>query len=143
MSLFIDTSYWISLAVTRDPCHTAALAWASHTAVNAIPLVTTEAVLWETLNSLSSQPHRSLAAGLYQRVHDDPAIAVVDFESELCDQAIQMYASRDDKDWGVIDCLSFVVMRLHGIDQALTADHHFEQAGYVALLRGKAPGEIS
>jgi len=28
------------------------------------------------------------------------------------------------------DCISFTVMRDSGIAEALTADHHFEQAGF-------------
>jgi len=35
----------------------------------------------------------------------------------------------------VFACISFVVMEQHGIVEALTADHHFEQAGFKALLR--------
>jgi predicted nucleic acid-binding protein len=140
--LFIDTSYWIALAVARDAYHTVALAWENKTTAQPVSLFTTEAVLWETLNSLSSQSLKSRGAELYRRVHDDPAITVVGFEPELCDQAVQSYANHTDKDWGVIDCLSFVVMRLHGIVQALTADHHFEQAGFAALLRGKPSDDV-
>jgi len=33
------------------------------------------------------------------------------------------------------DCISFVVMEESGITEALTGDHHFEQAGFVTLLR--------
>jgi hypothetical protein len=37
--------------------------------------------------------------------------------------------------WGLVDCVSFVIMRSLGIREAFTADRHFEQAGFVALLR--------
>ena len=40
-----------------------------------------------------------------------------------------------DKEWGLIDCVSFVVMEYRGITEALTSDAHFEQAGFQALLR--------
>jgi predicted nucleic acid-binding protein len=33
------------------------------------------------------------------------------------------------------DCISFVVMRHQGLTQALTGNHHFEQAGFTALLK--------
>jgi predicted nucleic acid-binding protein len=39
-----------------------------------------------------------------------------------------------DKEWGIVDCFSFEVMRIRGMRFALTADHHFEQAGFIALL---------
>ena len=46
-----------------------------------------------------------------------------------------MFAARPDKDWSLTDCISFVVMQERNIQDALTADHHFEQAGFVALLK--------
>jgi predicted nucleic acid-binding protein len=42
---------------------------------------------------------------------------------------------RPDKDWSLTDCISFVVMNAESISEALTGDEHFEQAGFVALLR--------
>jgi hypothetical protein len=46
-----------------------------------------------------------------------------------------LYADRPDKYWSLTDCISFVVMKDHQITEALTGDHHFEQAGFVALLK--------
>jgi predicted nucleic acid-binding protein len=43
--------------------------------------------------------------------------------------------SRPDKEWPLTDCISFVVMRRYDIVDALTADHHFEQAGFNLLLK--------
>jgi predicted nucleic acid-binding protein len=139
--LFADTSYWVALVHGNDPQRPAVVAWQRRVLAEQIKLVTTEAVLWETLNSLAAARSRELAFRLYQQAHNSSHITVVGFDAELCNQAVQLYASRDDKDWGVIDCLSFAVMRLHGIDQALTADRHFEQAGFLALLRGNSPAD--
>jgi predicted nucleic acid-binding protein len=39
------------------------------------------------------------------------------------------------QNWGLVDCASFVVMQQRGIIEALTTDHHFEQAGFVRSLK--------
>jgi len=54
---------------------------------------------------------------------------------ELHREGIQLYASREDKEWSLTDCISFFVMQREAITEALTGDHHFEQAGFVALLK--------
>lgn len=49
-------------------------------------------------------------------------------------QALTLYQSRSDKTWGLTDCISFVVMQQHNLTDALTADRHFIQAGFRALM---------
>jgi predicted nucleic acid-binding protein len=68
-------------------------------------------------------------------VRADPYYVMVPASQELLDRGVTLYRQRPDKDWSLTDCISFVVMRERGITEALTADHHFEQAGFVALLR--------
>ena len=53
----------------------------------------------------------------------------------LFQEGVQLYNARPDKDWSLTDCISFVVMQEHGLTDALTGDHHFEQAGFTALLK--------
>ena len=55
--------------------------------------------------------------------------------AELYQRAFALYCQRMDKEWGLTDCISFVVMRERGLTEALSADKHFEQAGFRALLR--------
>ena len=55
--------------------------------------------------------------------------------SELLNAGLDRMRERPDKDWSLIDCISFVVMENEGIKDALTADQHFEQAGFRALFR--------
>jgi hypothetical protein len=54
--------------------------------------------------------------------------------NELYRKGWQLYRERLDKDWGVIDCISFAIMQERGIVETLTGDRHFQQAGFVALL---------
>jgi predicted nucleic acid-binding protein len=48
---------------------------------------------------------------------------------------IAIYCQRNDKNWGIVDCISFIVMEERRITEALTTDIHFQQAGFRALLR--------
>lgn len=65
----------------------------------------------------------------------DSSVEVVLLSPELYAEAFKLYRERPEKDWGLIDCASFVVKKAHGITEALTADEHFEQAGFQVLLR--------
>lgn len=64
----------------------------------------------------------------------NPQMRIVEADPQLFEEGVQLYASRSDKGWSLTDCISFVVMQREGITDALTGDHHFEQAGFVALL---------
>ena len=48
--------------------------------------------------------------------------------------SLSLFARRPDKHWSLTYCISFVVMTERRLTDALTGDHHFEQAGYRALL---------
>lgn len=45
-----------------------------------------------------------------------------------------LYGNREDKCWSVTDCSSMLLMEDMEITEVLTADHHFEQAGFVVLM---------
>ena len=51
---------------------------------------------------------------------------------------IALYEARPDKDWSLTDCISFVMMEREKIGEALTGDHHFEQAGFIAPLKSQS-----
>lgn len=55
-------------------------------------------------------------------------------DTTLLKRALQLYTARADKTWGLTDCISFVVMQDQKLTEAITADQHFVQAGYRALL---------
>jgi uncharacterized protein len=64
----------------------------------------------------------------------EPRVRVVRPGEALTERALQLYDERPDKEWSLTDCLSFVVMKEAHIREALTTDHHFEQAGFTVLL---------
>ncbi len=66
------------------------------------------------------------------RSHD--LVEVVSGDDWL-ERGVDLYARRPDKAWSLTDCISFVVMADRKLTEALTGDHHFEQAGFLALLK--------
>ncbi len=133
--VFLDSAYAIALAAPTDQLHEIASALAKQLKAERTRLVTTRAVLLEIGNALSKRRYRLAAVTLLSAVQADPSIEIVELSKDLYDQAFQLFQSRTDKDWGLIDCASFVVMTHNGITEALTPDEHFEQAGFRALLR--------
>ena len=131
MPVFLDTSYILALVNTADEYHQRASEAALETQS---PFVTTEAVLTEVGNSLAKLRWRSLGVATLEDLRSDPEIEVLSVSTELFDRAVTLYAARMDKEWGVTDCISFVVMQERGLTAALTTDTHFQQAGFRALL---------
>jgi uncharacterized protein len=63
------------------------------------------------------------------------ATTVIPFDAGLMERGLALFAEREDKDWSLTDCVSFIVMQDRGITDVLTVDRHFEQAGFIALLK--------
>jgi predicted nucleic acid-binding protein len=133
--LFLDSGFAIALASDSDQLHERASHLAIEIEANATRMVTTRAVVLEIGNSLAKLRYRSAAISLLDSLVGDPSVEIVPLSTELFQQAISLFRERPDKEWGLTDCASFVVMATRGLTDALTADGHFEQAGYRALLR--------
>ena len=61
-------------------------------------------------------------------------LEIVPVSQSLLADGWALYCQRCDKDWGLTDCISFVIMTQRQIMQAFTSDHHFEQARFINLL---------
>jgi len=130
---FVDAGYWIAWLNSSDAWHARARGIASGLRRR---LVTTEAVLLEVGNAFARPPWRPRATPFLAAIRANPNISIVPVDADLARRALQLYSARPDKEWGLTDCVSFVVMQERGITEALAADHHFEQAGFRALLPG-------
>jgi len=130
-SVFADTFYFLALLNERDAAHERALI-ASR--VPGLRLARTGFVLIELADALCKPYQRDEVLTLYQVVETDSAFHFVRASAELIQQGWKIYRERPDKEWPLTDCISFVVMHEFELTQALTADRHFEQAGFRALL---------
>ena len=133
--LFLDTSYAIALLSKRDKFHSAATELALEIESEDITVVTTRAVIFEIGNALAKPPLRQCAIQLIESLQTDRAVEIVEHNETFRAEAFLLFRNRPDKEWSLTDCLSFIVMSSWGMTQALTADTHFEQAGFHALLR--------
>jgi hypothetical protein len=133
--VFLDTAYAVALSVEADDLHIQALNLADQLEADGTRLVTTRAVLLEIGNALSKRYYRGVAASLLLLLEADPNVEILPLSEELYARALQLYNTRSDKEWGLVDCVSFIVMLDRGIQDALTSDKHFLQAGFRALLR--------
>jgi predicted nucleic acid-binding protein len=129
--VFADTSYWIAIVNPRDQRHAAATALD----IGARPLVTSQFVLLEVASFAASAPARAHASGLIRSILADTRMRVVPASSRLFAEGLDLFQRHPDKHWSLVDCTSFVLMRRLRLRDALTADRHFEQAGFKALLR--------
>lgn len=131
---FLDTAYALALLNRRDQHHDAARRLLPRVR-QAEEVWTTDAVLIEIGNALA-RLSRGAAAGFIRECLRAPNIRVEPVERPLFLEGLGLYEQRPDKAWGLTDCVSFVVMQRRTLNDALTADAHFEQAGYRILLGG-------
>jgi uncharacterized protein len=130
--LLLDTVFIEALLNKRDQYHEQARALFPRVKV-ASEVWVTEAVLTEVGNALSSVD-RKAAVQFTRQCYQIVNMRVVSIDTSRFTRALQLYESRPDKTWGLTDCISFVVMQEQGLRDAVTADQHFVQAGYRALM---------
>ena len=132
-TVFADTFYFIALVSPDDEAHAQAVDYAR--LVDRI--VTTEWVLTEFADGLATTPNRHLLGEIRSALLADDSAHIVVWETGLYQRGIDLYLNRPDKTWSLTDCLTFIVMQDHNLADALTGDHHFEQAGFRILLGQK------
>ena len=132
---FLDTAYAIALISETDDFHYQALALASYIEENQVNLITTHAILLEIGNTLSKFRYRTAAVQLLDALENDVSVEITPLSEPLYKEALRLYRERSDKEWGLVDCISYLVMKRRGIYQALTTDEHFRQMGFQVLMR--------
>jgi len=131
-TVFADTFYFIALLNARDAAHNRAVEWTR--AFNG-RFITTAWVLTEFANHMAAPANRGEFVATLQDLQASDKVEIVLPGEPLWLDGIDLYSKRPDKEWSLTDCISFVVMEREGITESLTADDHFEQAGFIALLK--------
>ena len=134
--LSLDTAYAIVLSAPSDAHHEQAVTLAGWIESSWIRLITTRAVMLEIGNALAKARYRSAAVELLEAIENDKSVEVIALSETLSERAYRLFRYRTDKEWGMIGCVSFIVMEDRQITDAPTTDELFQQAGFRALLRG-------
>jgi len=127
-----DTSFFVALLSRRDIHHATADRFSREFGGD---MLTTQWVLLEVANYFAASTHRAVATRFIDSILSDRRFECVEVSAALFTSAWQLYRARPDKSWSLTDCLSFDIMNRRLVTQALTADHHFEQAGFEILLK--------
>ncbi|APB32606.1 Putative nucleic acid-binding protein, contains PIN domain [Gloeomargarita lithophora Alchichica-D10] len=137
--VFLDSAFAIALSAHTDQFHSRALRLAEQLEASKTQMITTRAVLLEIGNALSKVRYRLAAVSLLEAIETDSCIEIIPLSEELYTSAFSLFRTRPDKEWGLVDCISFIVMQERGITDALTTDEHFRQMGFRPLLRESTP----
>jgi uncharacterized protein len=130
--VFADSFFFFAIFNPHDAAHAKAIDLGRQ---HRGPLVTTAWVLTEVADGLAHTPHRKVFRRLIEDLEANKANLIVPANAEIFEKGVELYSARPDKQWSLTDCISFVVMSEEQITEALTGDHHFEQAGFKALLK--------
>lgn len=130
--IFVDTLFIVAVINKQDQYHQKALELGRN--FDNFYLVTSDAILLEVGNALSSK-YKNEAVAIIDTFLDSEEIEVIRLNPNLFAEALNLYRQYQDKSWGLVDCISFVIMKQLKINQALTFDKHFIQAGFQALMR--------
>jgi uncharacterized protein len=134
--IFVDTSGWGNLIDVSQPYHVLATEWYVH-AKQYGQFVTSNYVLAELVALLESPLRipRAKAIAFLKSLRASPIVDILHIDVDLDAESWKLLETRQDKAWSLVDCSSFAIMQQQNISQALTNDHHFEQAGFIRLLR--------
>jgi uncharacterized protein len=130
--VFLDTVGLIAVWDTTDQWHDIAENVFKDLLIKRIPLVTTNQVLLECGNASSRRPYRYRANALRKQLRD--AGLLRDPSDEQLESVWTAFDRGEVGQAGIVDHISFAVMRRLGITKAFTNDEHFRAAGFEALF---------
>ncbi len=133
-TVLMDTSFVLALENMDDPHHERAKTLDSELLKEDAVLLLHWGILLEIADGYARVGRRARGLQLLAKFEGEQGYRLCPITETLLQEAVNLYRARPDKDWGLTDCLSFVLMKQEGVTEALTADVHFRQAGFTALL---------
>lgn len=132
MTVFLDTVGLLALWDESDQWHSAAQSAFDQMLAARAEVVTTSFVLLECGNAAARRPYRSAVGRLRQRLEQGNRAIVP--TAEDWQTAWAAYEGETSEGAGIVDHVSFAVMRRLGITKAFTNDRHFRSAGFETMF---------
>ena len=136
-TVFVDTSGWGHYFIRKEFRHHEAQSLVYALRKEGHRFVTTNYILAELValmqSPLKRPRHEQIEA--VESIREETWIKIIHIDETLDQLAWELFRSRREKSWSLVDCASFVVMQQENILYALSTDHHFEQAGFINLLK--------
>jgi uncharacterized protein len=127
---FVDTSFWVALALRRDDRHAMAVTLSQ---AGTGPLTTTNHVLGETWTFLRRRDSHSVALQFLRGVRRLRMLAIQHVDEATEREAWRWLERHDERPYSFVDATSFAVMRRLRVREALAFDDDFSAAGFVEL----------
>lgn len=135
-AVFVDTGAWIAVTVAGDPHHEeAASIWAGLLERGAKPVVSIPVAV-ETFAYLQRKIGPPVAQAWRTAALATPRLSVLECTAADLKSAWPWLERRDLHKLGIVDALSFVLMKRHKLRYAFTFDAHFASAGF-KIVRNK------
>jgi len=129
--MLLDTSGLLCLHHVAEPQHQIAVSFFDSAPVRLTHnYVLAEFVALACARGFPRQETLAFVADL----QESPEVTVIYVDRALHCAALKLLQERLDKSWSLCDVVSFILMQRSGLAEALTTDHHFEQAGFLRLL---------
>ncbi len=131
-AVFLDSVGLLALWSQTDQWHVAALRTFTDLQAAGRAYVTTPYVLAECGNAASRRSFRGEVITLRERLEANNGL-IQPIEQDWIDAWLRYKQGRPG-DPGIVDCISFAVMRSHNLTEAFTNDQHFAAAGFTPLF---------
>jgi predicted nucleic acid-binding protein len=134
-SVLMDSAGFLALWDASDSFHRSAVQLQGELIRKHCRFFVTDYVVDETATLLRIRHSHSVAVDFLDTVERSESLHLEWMTPERFDAAAALFRKYSDKEWSFTDCVSFVTMRELRIREAFSTDHHFEQAGFVPLLK--------
>jgi len=97
--------------------------------------LTSDFIFAETMSLTTKRLGKRIAVGFGQGIRDSSRFRIEEPSPEVREHAWSVFTSQLDKDYDLIDCISFALMEAFGLEVAFGFDRHFRQHGFRLVPR--------